>query len=92
MGATRSASASRFLRLTPKGEKSVGTIFPKHAKVVKSLMRVLDRREQQTLRRLLQKLREGDVVKYFKEMRMWGEDEMNLRSEKVKRRQRCGGS
>jgi MarR family 2-MHQ and catechol resistance regulon transcriptional repressor len=79
-----------FLRLTPKGEKFVGTIFPNHAKVVKSLMRVLDGREQETLRRLLQKLREGDVVKYFKEMRMWGEDEMNLRVETTKRRQKYG--
>jgi hypothetical protein len=28
--------------LTAQGTKFVGTVFPKHAKVVKSLMRVLD--------------------------------------------------
>jgi DNA-binding MarR family transcriptional regulator len=56
--------------LTAEGKKFVGTVFPKHAKVVKSLMRVLDGREQQTLSRLLQKLREGDIVKYVQEIRM----------------------
>lgn len=58
------------LMLTAEGKKFVGTVFPKHAKVVKSLMRVLDGREQQTLSRLLQKLREGDIVKYVQEIRM----------------------
>ncbi len=56
--------------LTAQGTKFVGTVFPKHAKVVKSLMRVLDGREQETLRKLLQKLREGDIVKFVREIRM----------------------
>jgi hypothetical protein len=47
-----------------------GQFFPKHAKVVNSLMRTLDGREQETLRRLLQKLREGDIVKFVEEIRM----------------------
>jgi|ERR1700683_1981164 hypothetical protein len=75
-----------LLRLTPEGEKFVGTIFPKHAKVVKCLMRVLDGREQKTLRRLLAKLRAGDPVKFWKELQMWGDAEMNLQGERVKRR------
>jgi transcription initiation factor IIE alpha subunit len=33
-------------------------------------MRELDGREQETLRRLLQKLREGDIVKFVKEIQM----------------------
>ncbi len=54
--------------LTPLGEKFIGKVFPKHAKVVKALMRALDGREQEMLSRLCRKLREGDVVKFFSEM------------------------
>jgi len=35
---------------------------------VKSLMRVLNYRQQQTLSQLCRKLREGDVVKFISEM------------------------
>jgi DNA-binding MarR family transcriptional regulator len=66
----KNGHAVGILMLTAQGKKFVGTVFPKHAKVVKSLMRVLDGREQQTLSRLLQKLREGDIVKYVQEIRM----------------------
>jgi DNA-binding MarR family transcriptional regulator len=66
----KNGHAVGILMLTAQGTKFVGTVFPKHAKVVKSLMRVLDGREQQTLSRLLQKLREGDIVKYVQEIRM----------------------
>ncbi len=54
--------------LTPLGEKFIGILFPKHAKVVKALMRVLNGREQETLSRLCQKLCEGDVLKFASEM------------------------
>jgi len=57
-------------RLTKRGEKFIGRVFPKHAKVVKSLMRVLDAREQLTLSFLLRKLREGDFLKFVHELRM----------------------
>ena len=56
------------VRLTPVGEKVIGVILPKHAKVVKALMRVLDGREQETLARLCLKLRAGDVLKFASEM------------------------
>jgi len=56
------------VRLTPQGEKFIGAILPKHTKVVKALMRVLDGREQETLTRLCLKLREGDVRKFASEM------------------------
>ncbi|MGD0403149.1 MAG: MarR family transcriptional regulator [Candidatus Acidiferrales bacterium] len=69
------------LRLTAEGNKFIGTVFPKHAKVVKSLMRVLDGREQQTLSRLLQKLREGDIVKFVREIRMKRPGERGWESE-----------
>ena len=38
--------------------------------MVKSLIRMLDGREQETLRRLLQKPPEGDIVKFVKEIQM----------------------
>ena len=63
------------MRLTPRGEKFIGTFFPKHAKVVKSLKRVLDGREQVTLSRLLLKLRKGDVVKFVREIRMYDDED-----------------
>ena len=67
-GQPRKGRRVTLLRLTPRGEKFMGNVFPRHAKVVKSLMRVLDAREQATLSRLLQKLREGDLLKFTREM------------------------
>ena len=43
--------------------------------VVKSLMRVLDGREQVTLSRLLLKFRKGDVVKFVREIRMYDDED-----------------
>jgi DNA-binding MarR family transcriptional regulator len=54
--------------LTESGQKLIGTVIPTHAKVVKALMRALDGREQDTLSYLLRKLREGDILKFIKEM------------------------
>jgi DNA-binding MarR family transcriptional regulator len=56
--------------LTPLGEKFIGVVFPRHGKMVKALMRALDGREQEALSRMCRKLKEGDVMKYVKEMRM----------------------
>ena len=74
-GDKRRGRAVGIVRLTPRGEKFIGTFFPKHAKVVKSLMRVLDGREQVTLSRLLLKLRKGDVVKFVREIRMYDDED-----------------
>ena len=74
-GEKREGRAVGIVRLTPRGEKFIGTFFPKHAKVVKSLMRVLDGREQVTLSRLLLKLRKGDVVKFVREIRMYDDED-----------------
>ncbi len=64
------------VRLTPRGEKLIGHVLPRQAKIVKALMRALDGREQATLSRLCGKLREGDVVKYIREMRIIEPEEM----------------
>jgi len=57
-----------IVRLTPQGREFIKYVYPKHAKVVKSVMRVLDGREQLTLSRLCLKLKEGDAVKMLKEL------------------------
>lgn len=54
--------------LTPQGEKLIGSVLPKQAKLVKAWMRALDGREQLTLSQLCRKLREGDVLKFMSEM------------------------
>ena len=59
------------VRLTPLGRKLIGTVFPKHEKVVKALMRALDGREQETLSMLCRKLREGDSFRYLSELTHW---------------------
>jgi len=58
------------VRLTPAGKKLVRNMLPSHSKVVKALMRVLNAREQNSLSRICRKLREGDVVKFVREIRM----------------------
>jgi DNA-binding MarR family transcriptional regulator len=57
-----------IVEMTPRGWKFLGTVLPKHAKIVKALMRVLDGREQETLSRLCRKLSAGDILKFAKEM------------------------
>jgi DNA-binding MarR family transcriptional regulator len=59
-----------LLRLTAEGKDLIAHVFPKHAKVVKSHMRVLDGREQVTLSRLCQKLWKGDIIKFVREITM----------------------
>jgi DNA-binding MarR family transcriptional regulator len=58
-----------MVRLTAEGKKWIAWVFPKHAKVVKSYMLALEGREQQTLKRLCDKLREGNIVRFCKEIR-----------------------
>jgi len=70
-GDKRRGRAIGIVRLAPRGKKFIGTFFPKHAKGGKSRMRALDGREQVTLSRLLQKVREGDLVRFIREMRMY---------------------
>jgi MarR family transcriptional regulator, 2-MHQ and catechol-resistance regulon repressor len=59
-----------LVQLTPQGKQLIARVFPKHAKVVKAEMKMLEGREQQTLSRLCQKLRKRDVMKWFKEITM----------------------
>jgi hypothetical protein len=49
-------------------------VLPRHSKLVKSLMRVLDAREQGSLSRICRKLQEGDVLKFVREITMEDEE------------------
>jgi hypothetical protein len=46
----------------------VADVLPNHTKMVKALLRALDGRKQDTLSRLCRKLREGDMVKFVREI------------------------
>jgi len=65
----------RLVRLTEEGRKLIAYVLPRHKKVVKCEMRTLEGREQVTLSRLLRKLREGDILKWYREIHMLDEDE-----------------
>lgn len=68
--------AVKWLKLTKEGARHIADVFPKHTKVVKSYMKALDGREQESLARLCQKLRKGDVLRFVKEMMLgdWPEN------------------
>jgi DNA-binding MarR family transcriptional regulator len=63
------------LGLTKSGKKFMGNVLPSHSKLVKALMRVLHAREQDSLVRICEKLREGDVLKFVRELRWEHEEE-----------------
>ncbi len=71
MGEKREGLLVVRMHLTRPGKRFIAWVVPKHAKVVKALLRALDGREQETMSRLLRKLREGDVLKFVKEMRVF---------------------
>ena len=54
--------------LRASGKKFIREVLPRHSKLVKSLFRALDSREQMSLSRMCRKLREGDVVKFYREI------------------------
>jgi hypothetical protein len=54
--------------LTRSGKKMIGNVLPRHAKVVKALMVVLDAREQESISKVCRKLRRGDAMKFLTEM------------------------
>ncbi|HUA01921.1 MAG TPA: MarR family transcriptional regulator [Candidatus Aquilonibacter sp.] len=56
--------------LSESGTKFFGNVLPRHSSLVRSLMRALDAREQDTLSRICRKLVAGDVMKFFREITM----------------------
>jgi MarR family transcriptional regulator, 2-MHQ and catechol-resistance regulon repressor len=62
--------------LTRSGKKMIANVFPRHTKMVKALMRVLDAREQESISKICRKLRSREAVfKFLREIRMVDEDE-----------------
>jgi len=57
-----------LVSLTRSGKKFMSQVLPRHSKLVKSLMRVLDAREQDSLSRICRKLVAGDVMKFVAEI------------------------
>ena len=55
--------------LTKTGKRFIADVLPNHTKMVKALMRALDGRDQDTLSRLCRKLRAGNPVRFFAELR-----------------------
>jgi hypothetical protein len=55
--------------LSPDRQRIFPDVFRKHSKIVKAKMRVLDGREQHTLSRLCQKLRQGEALKFMPEFK-----------------------
>lgn len=61
--------------LTASGKRLIGNALPRHARMVRSLMRVLEARERESISRICRKLRRGDAAKFLLEIRMIDEDE-----------------
>jgi len=57
------------VELTASGRKLMGTVLPRHAKLVRAMMCVLDGREKDSISKVCRKLRRGDVVKFVRELR-----------------------
>ena len=64
----------KVVGLTAEGKRFMKTVLPNHSKLVKSFMRVLDAREQESLFRLCRKLRENDILKFIGEIMMEDEE------------------
>ena len=61
--------------LTAFGKRLIGDVLVNYSKVFESVMRGIDGREQASLSRICRKLRAGDPVKFFREIRMMDEEQ-----------------
>jgi MarR family transcriptional regulator, 2-MHQ and catechol-resistance regulon repressor len=64
-----------MIHLTPKGRELIERVYPHHAKVVRAQMSALNKREQETLRRLCRKLSLGNPMKFIRELMKQRADE-----------------
>jgi DNA-binding MarR family transcriptional regulator len=65
--------------LTAPGKKFIGDVLTRYSKVVKSIMRGIHFREMESLSRVCRKLREGDVMKFVREIMHEGGRRFRLR-------------
>ncbi len=61
--------------LTASGKRLIGDVLMNYSKVFESIMRGIDGREQASLSRICRKLRAGDPVKFFREIRLMDEEQ-----------------
>jgi len=62
--------------LTASGKRLMGNALPRHARMVRALMRVLDAREKESISKICRKLRSREAAfKFLQEIRMIDEDE-----------------
>lgn len=71
----RTGRRAKVVGLTRLGKRFIGNVLPRHSKLVKSFMRALNGTEQESLSRLCRKLREGDAVRFFREITHEDEDQ-----------------
>jgi hypothetical protein len=60
--------------ITAQGKKFLGLVLSIHSKLVKALMAAVNAREQDSLFRICRKLREGDIVKFIREIKREDDD------------------
>ena len=60
--------------VTGAGKKFIEGVLKRYSKIFQSIMGGIEMREQESLSRICRKLREGDVVKFLREIRMMDEE------------------
>jgi len=61
--------------LTATGKKFIGDVLTRYSGIMKGIMRGIDPREMESLSRICRKLREGDPVKFLRELQIMDEAE-----------------
>ena len=64
----RSGWRVAYIRLSEDGKKFIRRVLPRNMKLVLAFMRALEWREQETLIRTCRKLRDGDILRFLREM------------------------
>jgi len=73
-----------LVKPTRAGREWIGEVFIRHAKVVRSYMRALEGRELLSLKRLCEKLRRGDLLRFYKEITRVDFEDEELKSGDLK--------
>ena len=58
----------RMVHLSPQGHALIEELYPRHSRLVRAQLAALTGREQNTLRRLCQKLMDGNPLKFISEL------------------------
>jgi|SRR5579862_9264746 len=69
-GRPRRGTRVGVVGLTREGKRFAEEVMRRHVKLMSALMRTLDAREQVSLARICEKLRRGDMVKFYRELQL----------------------